>query len=292
MNHQPSPFERFRVSPKGKVQLKDFATDDTTSFDKAQGQQHLIDCREQIAALQSKLYAQNTSGLLVLLQGIDASGKDSTIKHVMTGVNPAGVRVTSFKVPSTQELDHDYLWRYVIALPERGMIGVFNRSQYEEVLVVRVHPELLGRQHLHSSKKTDDIWQRRYREINHFEEYLCNNGFQVLKCFMHISKEEQRKRFLARIDDPDKNWKFSEGDVRERSFWDDYRKAFEEMLEHTSTEHAPWYVVPADQKWFARAVVADLIKSKLAEMKPEYPQLDEAAKEGLKRAAALLHEEK
>jgi polyphosphate kinase 2 (PPK2 family) len=178
------------------------------------------------------------------------------------------------------------LWRYVIALPERGMIGVFNRSQYEEVLVVRVHPELLGRQHLHSSKKTDDIWQRRYREINHFEEYLCNNGFQVLKCFMHISKEEQRKRFLARIDDPDKNWKFSEGDVRERSFWD------EEMLEHTSTEHAPWYVVPADQKWFARAVVADLIKSKLAEMKPDYPQLDEAAKEGLKRAAALLHEEK
>jgi PPK2 family polyphosphate:nucleotide phosphotransferase len=252
----------------------------------------LIDCREQIAALQSKLYAQNTSGLLVLLQGIDASGKDSTIKHVMTGVNPAGVRVTSFKVPSTQELDHDYLCRYVIALPERGMIGVFNRSQYEEVLVVRVHPELLGRQHLHSSKKTDDIWQRRYREINHFEEYLCENGFQVLKCFMHISKEEQRKRFLARIDDPDKNWKFSEGDVRERSFWDDYRKAFEEMLEHTSTEHAPWYVVPADQKWFARAVVADLIKSKLAEMKPDYPQLDEAAKAGLKRAAALLHEEK
>lgn len=293
MNQKTSPFDRFRVPPSDKVRLKDYPTDDTAPLaDKAQGQAHLEESREQIAELQSKLYAQNTSGLLVVLQGIDAAGKDSTIKHVMSGVNPAGVRVTSFKVPSTTELDHDYLWRYAIALPERGMIGVFNRSQYEEVLVVRVHPELLGRQHLHPGKKTDSIWSKRYRDINNFEQYLCENGFEVLKFFLNISKEEQRQRFLARIDSPKKNWKFSEGDVHERSYWDDYRKAFEEMLSNTSTKAAPWYVVPADQKWFARAMVADVIKSKLLEMNPQYPELDAAAQEALKRAATLLREEK
>lgn len=293
MNQKTSPFDRFRVPPNDKVQLKDYPTNDTAPLtDKAQAEAHLNDSREQIAELQSKLYAQNTSGLLVVLQGIDASGKDSTIKHVMSGVNPAGVRVTSFKVPTTTELDHDYLWRYAIALPERGMIGVYNRSQYEEVLVVRVHPELLGREHLHPTKKTAGIWPKRFRDINNFEQYLCENGFEVLKFFLHISKEEQRQRFLARIDSPKKNWKFSEGDVRERSFWDDYRKAFEEMLSNTSTKDAPWYVVPADQKWFARAVVADVIKSKLTEMNPQYPQLDAAAQEGLKRAATLLRDEK
>ena len=292
MNSQSS-FEKFRVAPNEKVQLKNYATNDTSLLpDKDQAETHLAESREQIADLQSKLAAQNTSGLLVILQGIDASGKDSTIKHVMSGVNPAGVRVTSFKVPTTTELDHDYMWRYASALPERGMIGVFNRSHYEEVLVVRVHPELLGREHLHPSKKTDSIWPKRFRDINNFEQYLCENGFEVLKFFLHISKEEQRERFLARIESPNKNWKFSEGDVHERSFWDDYRKAFEDMLSNTSTKDAPWYVVPADQKWFARAVVADLIKEKLSAMNPQYPRLDAAALEGLKRAGALLREEK
>ena len=292
MNSQSS-FEKFRVAPNEKVQLKNYATNDTSLLpEKNQAESYLVECREQIAELQSKLAAQNTSGLLVILQGIDASGKDSTIKHVMSGVNPAGVRVTSFKVPTTTELDHDYMWRYSLALPQRGMIGVFNRSHYEEVLVVRVHPELLGGEHLHPSKKTDSIWSKRFRDINNFEQYLCENGFEVIKFFLHISKEEQRQRFLARIEAPNKNWKFSEGDVHERSLWDDYRKAFEDMLSNTSSKDAPWYVVPADQKWFARAVVADLIKEKLTAMNPQYPRLNTAALEGLKRAGALLRNEK
>jgi PPK2 family polyphosphate:nucleotide phosphotransferase len=282
----------YRVPPGTNVKLSNYQTDGTgTLTDKDAGQKLLDDARQQIATWQSKLYAQDTHGLLVLLQGIDASGKDSTIKHVFSGINPAGCRVHSFKVPSTEELDHDYLWRYIKALPERGQIGVFNRSYYEEVLVVRVHPGLLHRQHLHQSKKGEDIWNRRFDDLNNFESYLAENGFEVLKFFMHLSKAEQKKRFLARLDDPDKNWKFSEGDVRERGFWDDYRKAFEEMLTHTSTKHAPWHIVPADRKWFARALIAKLIVEKLAEMNPNYPKLDDEAQAALARGRKLLEAE-
>jgi PPK2 family polyphosphate:nucleotide phosphotransferase len=284
--------EHYRVRPRSSVKLHEYSTRDTTGFaDKDEALSLLAANRHAIAEMQSKLYAQRTQGLLVVLQGIDASGKDSTIKHVMTGVNPAGVRVTSFKVPSAEELNHDYLWRYVKRLPERGMIAVFNRSHYEEVLVVRVHPHLLAGEHLQPQLKHDRIWSQRFREINHFEEYLTANGFAILKCFLHISKEEQKKRFLARLNSPDKNWKFSEGDVRERAAWDDYRHAFEEMLSHTSTEHAPWHVVPADRKWAARAIVSGLIAAQLKQLDPQYPKVDAAGEEALQRARKLLDQE-
>lgn len=280
---------RFKVPPRCSVNLRDYSTNDTAGFASKEAAEKQLDAdRESIAELQSKLYAQRTQGLLVVLQGIDASGKDSTIKHVLTGVNPAGVRVTSFKVPSAEELNHDYLWRYVKALPERGMIGVFNRSHYEEVLVVRVHPHLLANEHLQPHLKHDHLWSQRFREINHFEEYLTVNGFAVVKCFLHISKEEQKQRFLSRLDSPDKNWKFSEGDVRERALWNDYRHAFEEMLSHTSSEHAPWHIVPSDRKWAARAVVSGLIAAQLKQMDPQYPTVDKAGEEALARARTLL----
>jgi len=286
-------FDRFRVTPGSTVDLANYATDDAAPFaDKQEAEQKLAADVAELAALQAKLYAQNTYALLVILQGIDASGKDSTIKHVMNGVNPAGCRVDSFKVPSEEELDHDYLWRYGKRLPARGMIGVFNRSYFEEVLVVRVHPELLGRQHLHESKKHETIWHKRFSEINSFESYLAENNVEVLKFFLHLSKGEQKKRFLARLDEPDKNWKFSESDVRDRAYWDAYQHAFAEMLSHTSTEHAPWHVIPADRKWLARAAVADIIVRKLRSLKLSYPELDHEGRESLERARKLLEEEK
>jgi PPK2 family polyphosphate:nucleotide phosphotransferase len=275
------------------VKLKDYPTAETEPFkDKSEAQEKLAADVAKLADLQSKLYAQNTYALLIVLQAIDAAGKDGTIKHVMSGVNPAGCQVQSFKVPSEEELDHDYLWRYVRALPRRGNIGIFNRSHYEEVLVVRVHPELLVRERIHSSKKREDLWAKRYREINDFEYYLEDNNFEVLKFFLHLSKEEQKQRFLARLDSPDKNWKFSEGDVKERDYWDDYQKAFEEMLSNTSTEQAPWYVIPADRKWFTRVVVSDIIVAKLESMKLAYPELDESGQAALKRARNILENEK
>ncbi|REK09931.1 MAG: polyphosphate kinase 2 family protein [Planctomycetota bacterium] len=285
--------ERFRVPPGTNVRLRDYDTAATEPFgDKSQAQDKLAADVEKLADLQSKLHAQNVYGLLIILQGIDASGKDGTIKHVMSGVNPAGCQVKSFKVPSEEELDHDYLWRYVRALPERGNIGIFNRSYYEEVLVVRVHPELLGREHLQASRKEQqELWANRFEEINAFERYLERNNFEVLKFFLHLSKDEQKERFMARLDSPDKNWKFSEADVRERAFWDDYEKAFEEMLSYTSTEWAPWYVVPADRKWFSRVVVSDVIVSKLESLGLAYPTLDAAAQEALGRARKLLNDE-
>lgn len=280
--------DRYRVAPDSSVRLKDFPTKDTEQLpDKDAGAARLQENRDKIAARQSQLYAENTRGLLVVLQGIDASGKDSTIKHVLTGVNPTGVHVTSFKVPSAEERDHGYLWRHVKALPARGMIGVFNRSYYEEVLVVRVHRDKLLPATL-SEDQVEELWQQRYREINNFEHYLVGNGFEVVKCLLHISKDEQKARFLARLDAPDKNWKFNEGDVREREHWDDYRHAFEQMLSHTSTVHAPWYVVPADQKQFARALVSELIADRLETMNPQYPVLEAAAREGLARARKFL----
>lgn len=240
---------------------------------------------------QDKLYAQNTYALLVILQAMDAAGKDSTIKHVMSGVNPQGVQVTSFKVPSAEELDHDYLWRANAALPNRGDIGIFNRSYYEEVLVVRVHPEYLERQQLPPLLNDKNIWSRRYREINNYERYLVDNGIVVLKIFLNISKEEQKRRFLKRVDEPDKNWKFSAADIRERACWDAYMDAYEEMFNNTSTPHAPWYIIPADHKWFARLAVITAIYETLDGLNLAYPKVTREQKEALLQAKAEMENE-
>ena len=234
-----------------------------------------------LADYQARLAAQDTYGVLMCLQAMDAGGKDGAIRHVMSGVNPQGVSVNGFKVPSSEELDHDYMWRYASRLPERGDIGIFNRSHYEEVLVVRVHPELLDKQKLPKRAKGKGVWQRRYREINNWERYLTDNGFKVVKVFLNLSKEEQRTRFLKRLDLPDKNWKFSTADGRERVRWDDYQEAFSEMLSATSTSWAPWYVVPADRKWFARICVGAVLVNTLIEINPQYPVVSAAKRKDL-----------
>ena len=226
--------------------------------------------------------------MLLCLQSLDAGGKDGTIRHVMSGVNPQGVRVSSFKVPSSTELDHDYLWRYARELPARGEIGIFNRSHYEEVLVVRVHPEVLARQRLPEAVADGDIWDRRYQEINDWERYLVGNGIAVVKIFLNLSKEEQRKRFLKRIDVPERNWKFSAADVRERRHWDDYQDAFSRMLSATSTEHAPWYVVPADRKWFARICAGAVLADALIRIDPQFPVVGPEALRDLAEAGREL----
>ena len=230
---------------------------------------------------QARLAAQNTWGVLLVIQALDAAGKDGTIRHVMSGVNPQGVSVNSFKVPSSEELDHDYLWRYARRLPERGQIGIFNRSYYEEVLVVRVHPEILERQQLPKAAKAGDVWKRRYREINDWERYLTDNGFRIVKLFLNISREEQRARFLRRIDLPDHNWKFSTADVQERGHWDAYQKAFSEALTHTSTEWAPWYVIPADRKWFERLAVGMVLAQALIDIDPHFPKVTKQQRDAL-----------
>jgi PPK2 family polyphosphate:nucleotide phosphotransferase len=230
---------------------------------------------------QARLAAQDTWGVLVVLQALDAAGKDGTIRHVMSGVNPQGVHVHSFKVPSSEELDHDFLWRYAQRLPARGEIGIFNRSHYEEVLVVRVHPEILDRQKLPKRSKRGDVWQRRYQQINDWERYLSDNGFKIVKLFLNISKEEQRARFLRRIDLPDHNWKFSHADVAEREHWDRYQHAFSEALSHTSTEWAPWHVIPADRKWFGRAGAAAVLVHALMEIDPRFPVVTKQQRKAL-----------
>jgi len=246
---------------------------------------------EVLTELQPRLAAQNTYGLLVVLQGIDSGGKDGTIRHVLTGVNPQGVRVSSFKVPSAEELDHDYLWRYAMRLPARGEIGIFNRSHYEEVLVVRVHPENLEREQLPPEERDGGVWHRRYREINDWERYLAANGFKIVKLFLNLSKEEQRQRFLRRIELSDHNWKFSTADIAERSHWDDYQQAFSEMLSHTSTDWAPWWVIPADRKWFAHIAAAAVIGRALAELDPHYPVPDADQLQALRQARIELEAE-
>ncbi|MCY7283955.1 MAG: polyphosphate kinase 2 family protein, partial [Cyanobacteria bacterium CAN_BIN43] len=269
MNHKP-----LIVKPGTTISLKDYDPKYTGEFkDKAEAQQKLPEDAERLGAYQNVLYAQSTYALLLIFQAMDAAGKDSTIKHVMSGVNPQGCQVFSFKAPSTEELDHDYLWRSFKALPERGRIGIFNRSYYEEVLAVRVHPELLAAQQLPHVPKGDRIWHQRFEEINNFEKYLDNNGIVVLKFFLNVSKEEQKKRFLERINIPEKNWKFSLADLEVRKFWDDYMYAYEDALSHTSTDHAPWHVIPADHKWFTRLAVADIVCTKLKELNLQYPQM-------------------
>ena len=244
-----------------------------------------------LADYQDRLSAQNTYGVLVVLQAIDAGGKDGTIRHVMSGVNPQGVSVSGFKAPSAEELDHDYLWRHGRRLPARGQIGIFNRSHYEEVLVARVHPENLDRERLPPQARGTGVWKRRYREINDWEEYLTGNGIRIVKLFLNVSKEEQRTRFLKRIDRPEKNWKFSAGDARERRYWDDYQRAYAEMLTHTSTDCAPWHVLPADHKWITRVCAAAVIAAALIEIDPRYPVPDEVTRRELLQARAELEAE-
>jgi PPK2 family polyphosphate:nucleotide phosphotransferase len=246
---------------------------------------------ELLAEYQARLAAQDKHGVLVVIQALDAAGKDGTIRHVMSGVNPQGVRVSSFKVPSAEELDHDYLWRYAQRLPERGTIGIFNRSHYEEVAVVRVHPELLDRQKLPDAAKDGDVWARRYRAINDWERHLVENGFSIVKLFLNLSREEQRVRFLRRVDLPDHNWKFSAGDARERRHWAAYQDAFSQMLSHTSTEWAPWWVIPADRKWFMRICAAAVIAQTLIDIDPQFPRLDVDQLRELAAAKAELEAE-
>lgn len=236
--------------------------------------QRLVEGVELLADYQQRLAAQNVHAVLLIIQGIDAAGKDGTIKHVMSGVNPQGVDVHAFKVPSAEELAHDYLWRYHSRLPARGRIGIFNRSHYEEVVVVRVHPEELANEHLPPEHPGNHFWERRYREINDWERYLTDNGIHVVKVLLHISRDEQRQRLLDRIDDPSRNWKFSPSDLTERQHWDEYQKAYSEMLSKTSTAWAPWYVVPANHKWFARVATASILVGTLARIDPRYPRLD------------------
>jgi PPK2 family polyphosphate:nucleotide phosphotransferase len=246
---------------------------------------------ELLAEYQERLAAQDTHGVLVVLQGLDAGGKDGIVRHVMSGLNPQGVRVSSFKVPSAEELDHDFLWRYVLRLPRRGELGIFNRSHYEEVLVVRVHPENLDRERLPAEAKDERVWHRRYREINDWERHLVDNGFRVVKLFLNLSREEQRRRFLRRIDLPDHNWKFSAADVAERRCWDAYQRAFSEMLSHTSTDWAPWWVIPADRKWFARIATAAVVGQTLIELDPRFPVPGAEERERLEQARAELEAE-
>jgi PPK2 family polyphosphate:nucleotide phosphotransferase len=286
-------YRKMTVHPGSKISLEDdfdprYKPD---SLNKDEAQTLLEERNRELAELQAMLYAQNTYALLIIFQALDAAGKDGTIKHVMSGVNPQGCQVYSFKAPSAEELDHDYLWRAFKALPERGRIGIFNRSYYEEVLVVRVHPEILAAQQLPPEAKCD-AWKRRFEEINNFEKYLVANGVMVLKFFLNVSKEEQKKRFLERIDEPDKNWKFSVTDVKERGYWDAYMKAYEDAFNHTSTDWAPWHIIPADRKWFTWLAVSELILRKLKELDLEYPPATEDHRRELLRAKEMLDDEK
>jgi len=268
------PGNRFRVRPGEKVDLRRYDPADTRPFkSKKKTIQKLQRDIERMVTLQEKLYAQDRWALLLIFQAMDAAGKDSAIKHVMRGLNPQGVQVTSFKRPSDEEIDHDYLWRVNKALPERGRIGIFNRSHYEEVLVVRVHPGILAGQKLPSSLVTRHIWNDRYEEINAFEEHLARSGTLIRKFFLHVSRKEQKRRFLERLDDPSKHWKFSASDLDERSRWDDYMRAYEQALSKTSTRHAPWFVVPADYKWFTRLTVAELVVDALESLDLALPKL-------------------
>ena len=282
-----------RVKPGSAVRLpEDFDPGERFGLGKKKdGARLLRRGKDLLEEYQRRLAAQDTWGVLVVLQAIDAGGKDGTIRHVMSGVNPQGVSVSSFKAPSAEELDHDYLWRHACRLPARGEIGIFNRSHYEEVLVARVHPEDLDRERLPPQARGAGVWKRRYAEINDWERYLTGNGIKVVKLFLNVSREEQRTRFLKRIDRPEKNWKFSAGDARERRYWDDYQRAYSQMLNYTSTEWAPWHVLPADHKWFTRVCAAAVIAAALIEIDPRYPVLDEPARAELLQAKAELEAE-
>jgi PPK2 family polyphosphate:nucleotide phosphotransferase len=273
---------KYRVADGSKFRLKDIDPADTWRLKSKEHAQEWLEAGvARMAELQGKLYAQNQWAVLLIFQAMDAAGKDGTIKHVMSGINPQGCQVFSFKAPSAEELSHDYLWRSAKCLPERGRIGIFNRSYYEEALVVRVHPEFLGRQKLPPALVTKNIWEERFQDINSFERYLSRNGVLIRKFFLHLSKKEQRQRFLSRLEEPSKNWKFSEADMKERQRWGDYMSAYDDMLRHTATAHAPWYVVPADHKWFTRLVVAEVIVEALESLDLKYPEVTDAKRKEL-----------
>lgn len=285
------------VKPGKKIKLKDFSTKyKGKTLTKADAEQMLQKGREHLAEVQDELYAHNKYSVLIIFQAMDAAGKDGAVKHIMSGFNPLGVKVYSFKAPNSQELDHDYFWRHEMALPARGEIAIHNRSHYENVLVTKVHPDWILNEHIpgvETVKKIDDkFWESRYKQIRRFEKNLSDNGTVILKFFLHVSKREQKKRFLERIEDPSKNWKFSLGDLKERAFWDDYQKAYEDAMSATSTESAPWFVIPADDKWFARLAIAAVIARQFAKLEINYPIVTQGQKEELQKAKLQLMSEK
>jgi len=284
----------FRITDGDRFRLADIDPGDTLGLDseiRPRAKELLATGVEALAELQDRLYAQDRWAVLLIFQAMDAAGKDGAIKHVMSGVNPQGCQVYSFKAPSSEDLDHDYLWRCMKALPERGRIGIFNRSYYEEVLAVRVHPEFLGKQKLPLRLVTKKIWDERYEDIRNFEDYLSRNGVAVCKFFLHVSKQEQKRRFLERLDNPEKHWKFSTADARERGYWKDYMAAYEDMIRATATEEAPWYVMPADNKWFTRIAVACAIIDTMWSLDLKYPEVTDAMKKDLAQARRMLLKE-
>jgi PPK2 family polyphosphate:nucleotide phosphotransferase len=279
----------FGVTDGSHFRLKHYHPQETLGLKSKEHAKEILERGiERLSELQGKLYAQDRWAILMNLQGMDAAGKDSTIKHVMSGVNPQGCQVHSFKAPSEEELQHDYLWRTSRSVPERGAIGIFNRTYYEEILAVRVHPELLSHEKIPAELISKNIWKKRFEDINAFERYLSRNGIRVLKFFLHLSKHEQKERFLERLDQPEKNWKFSMSDVMERKYWNKYMDAYEDMIRHTSTEHAPWYVVPADHKWFSRLVVAEVTVHALQSLDLSFPKRDANKRRELENARAEL----
>jgi PPK2 family polyphosphate:nucleotide phosphotransferase len=279
------------ITDGGKFRLKHIDPDDTGDLeaeDKPRSKEVLEQGTQLVAELQDKLYAQDRWAVLLIFQAMDAAGKDGAIKHVMSGINPQGCQVFSFKGPSAEDLDHDYLWRCMKCLPERGRIGIFNRSYYEEVLVVRVHPEFLRGQKVPSELVKSDIWENRYKDIRNFERYLTRNGIVVRKFFLHVSKKEQKRRFLERIDNPDKNWKMSVADAKEREFWDEYMESYEDMIRNTATSYAPWYVIPANNKWFTRIVVGAAVIDTLASLNLKYPVVNDAKRKELQLVKKTL----
>ncbi|MBM4257242.1 MAG: polyphosphate kinase 2 family protein [Deltaproteobacteria bacterium] len=292
MGKESNLAKAFRITNGKQFRLKGVDCADTNGLkSKEKAQAALAQGVTRLHEDQEKLYAQDRWALLLIFQAMDAAGKDSTIEHVMSGVNPQGCQVYSFKAPSVEELDHDFMWRTTRCLPERGRIGIFNRSYYEEVLVVRVHPEILAKQRLPEKLVSKDIWKERYEDINAFERYLSRNGTVIRKFFLHVSKKEQKQRFLDRLAEPEKNWKFALQDVKERKYWDTYMQAYEEMIRNTSSDHAPWYVIPADHKWFMRLAVAEVIADTLERLNLAFPPVDAEKKQELETAQALLKAE-
>jgi PPK2 family polyphosphate:nucleotide phosphotransferase len=289
--------KKFAVKPGKQIKLKDFDTEYKGKIlNKADSELMLENGRKHLAEVQDELYAHNRYSVLIILQAMDAAGKDGAVKHIMSGFNPLGVKVYSFKAPHSAELDHDYFWRHEIALPARGEIAIHNRSHYENVLVTKVHPEWILNERIpgiETVKKIDDkFWQQRYKQIRRFEKNLADNGTVILKFFLNVSKKEQKKRFLERIDDPSKNWKFSLSDLKERAYWDDYQKAYEDALSATSTDYAPWFVIPADDKWFARLAIAGIITRQFSKLDISYPTINQSQKEELQKAKLQLMSEK
>lgn len=287
---------QIRPAPEEKIRLSKYPTDYTAKFaEKKEARKKLAEDQKEMAQLQDAFYAQGDRALLIIFQAMDAAGKDGTIKNVMSGINPQGCRVISFKQPSTIERAHDFLWRTTLVLPEKGMIGIFNRSYYEEVLITRVHPEFVLSQNIPGINKSGDIndkfWSSRFDQINRYESYLHNTGTTILKFFLHVGKDEQKQRFLDRMEKPEKNWKITSSDISERQFWNDYQHAYEEMLTHTNTAHAPWNIIPADHKWFMRVAVGDIVVNTLKTLKPRYPEISEKSKQDLlKMKKQLLNE--